>query len=308
MTIAGAAIALMLTGCGKGADQAENGAAAQSGAATTDAGDPAAGAKLSAYTAGYNKLLDTFGLPAMVEAYAKEEIARKSPTDSISVNTGWLEQAMTLLKTARAMPGGPADVDQAADRLIGALGTAMTRLEGLKVYYDSKAYKEDGLKRGKLEDPAMTAEFKAATTAMEQFSNILDREQKVAGTAALAALKASGDMLGYHTKLALQQTDQLVSMFKGEGDITNAAVIAKADAQVAQIEQTLATQRAELATAKAAATADKPVDVDYGLVGDQLTSVVGDYRDMKQSRDTDDFNDMVEHYNSAIEDANDIDG
>jgi hypothetical protein len=152
----------------------------------TGESDAAAGSKLDAYTAGYNKLLDTFGLPATAAAYAKEEIAAKSPTDSISVTDGWLEQADTLLKTARAMPGGAADVDAAADRLIGALETAMKRLDGLKIYYDSKAYKEDGLKRGKQEDSAMTAEFKTALAAMEQLNTLLTRERKSVTKAQLA--------------------------------------------------------------------------------------------------------------------------
>ena len=299
------AMVLALAGCKKAPGASGTGVAASGEPASGQAGNPAR-AKLSAYTAGYNKLLDTFGLPATAEAYAKEEIATKSPTDSISVTGGWLEQAQTMLKTARAMPGGPVDVDQAADRLIGSLGTAMQRLEGLKVYYDSKAYKDDGLKRGKQEDAAMTADFKAALAAMEQFSTILDRERKVADTADLAAMQAKGDMLGYDTKLALQQSEQLISLFKGDGDIANPAVIAKADAQVAVIEKTLAAQRAELAKAKAAATPGQPVDVNYGLVADRLTSALGNYRDMKQSKEASDYNDMIGHYNDAIGDANDI--
>ena len=68
---------LALAGCKKAPDASGNGVA--SGEPVSGrAGDPAR-AKLSAYTAGYNKLLDTFGLPATAESYAKEEIATKSP-------------------------------------------------------------------------------------------------------------------------------------------------------------------------------------------------------------------------------------
>jgi hypothetical protein len=83
-------------------------------------------------------------------------------------------------------------------------------------------------------------------------------------------------------------------------------VFAQADAKIAVLEKTLADQRAELAKAKAAQTSEKPVDVNYGLVADRLTSAIGDYRDLKQSHDTDDYNDLVGHYNDAVEDANDI--
>ena len=72
------------------------------------------------------------------------------------------------------------------------------------------------------------------------------------------------------------------------------------------LEKTLAEQRAELAKVKTSQTAEKRVDVNYGLVADRLNSAVGDFRDLKQSHETDDFNDMVGHYNDAVEDANDI--
>ncbi|WP_375420616.1 DUF3829 domain-containing protein [uncultured Sphingomonas sp.] len=305
LTATALTIALALAGCGKSGDQPGNGAAVSDQAG---GGAEAARAKLSGYTAGYNKLLDTFGLPATVKAYTEENIATASPSDSISVTDGWLEQANTLLKTARAMPGGPADVDAGADKLIGALDAAMKRLDGLKVYYDSKAYKEDGLKRGKQEDPAMIAEFKAAVAAMDQFSALLDRERKTSQATDLAAMKAKGDMLGYHTKLALQQGEELVSLFNSDADIRNAALIAQGDAKVAVLEKTLAAQRVELGKAKASQTPEKRVDVNYELVADRLNSAIGDYRDLKQSGETDDYNDLVGHYNDAVEDANDIAG
>ncbi|MGY4398238.1 hypothetical protein ACVWZA_003444 [Sphingomonas sp. UYAg733] len=273
---------------------------------TLGQGDEGARAKLSAYTEGYNKLLDTFGLPATAESYNKAAISTQSPADTISINTGWLEQGVTLLKAARAKSGGPADLDKVGDTLIGALDSAIKRLAGLDVYYESKAYRDDGLARGKQEDSAMKAELQAALTAMERFGAILDRERKAATAVELAALKAKGDMLGYNTKLALQQASALIDLFKGADDVANPAVFTRADGQLATLEKTLAAQRDELAKAKAAVKAGDRVDVNYGLVGDRLNAMVGDYRDLRSSHEGGDFNDMVEHYNDAIGDANDI--
>lgn len=298
-------LSVLLVGCDKMSDQLKNGAS-EARNLVASAPERQTESKLSAYTIGYNKLLDTFGLTETAERYFKEDIAHQSPTDSISVTDGWLEQAHTLLVKARAMPGGAADVNQAADKLIGSLDAVMKRLAGLKIYYDSKAYKDDGLKRGKSEDAAMIAEFKGAIDAMKQFGGLLDRERKIATVADLARMKAKGDMLSYNTKLALQQTEQLISLFEGEAALRDAAVFAKADAQLAVLEKTLADQRTELASAKAKASATDRVDYNFEQVGDRLTSVVGDYRDMKQSRDVDDYNDMVKHYNDAIGSANDI--
>ncbi len=269
-------------------------------------GDEAARAKLSAYTEGYNKLLDTFGLQQTAEAYTKQDIPNQSPSDTIVVNTGWLEQGVTLLRAARAKAGGPADLDKAGDALIGALDTALKRLNGLNVYYESKAYREDGLARGKKEDAAMKAEFQAAFTAMEQLGAIIDRERQAVTTAELSALKAKGDMLGYNTKLALQQAASLVALFKGPNDINNAAVFAEADKQLATLEKTLAAQRDELAKAKAAVKAGDHVDVNYELVNGRLNTFVGGYRELRGSHKPEDYNRLVDQYNDAIGDANDI--
>jgi len=302
LTVTALMAALVIGGCGTTGDQPKNGPVSD----RADSDMPAARAKLNAYTASSNLLLDTFGLPATAEAYAREEIASKAPSDSIFVNDGWLQQAITMLKKAHAMPGGAADVDARADTLIGALDVAMQRLDGLKVYYDSKAYKNDSLKRGKQEDAAMLAEFKAALTALDQFRALLDRERKKSQATDLAAIKATGDMVGYHTKLALQQAEDLVSLFKTDADIRNAAVIAQADAKVTVLEKTLAAQREELGKVKAVQPVQISIQAKYRLIADRLNTAIGDFRDLKQSRDVDDYNSLIEHYNDAVEDANDV--
>lgn len=297
-TVTAVTVALAVAGCGQIGDQWNN---VSSAIDQADRGTPSELAKLNAYTAASNTLLDTFGLSATAEAYAEQQIAAKAPSDSISVSDGWLEQANTALKAARALPGGRADVDAAADKLIGALDAALQRLDGLKAYYGSKAYTNDGLKRGKQEDPAMLAEFETALTAMDQFRTLLDRERDKTQAADLAAMKAKGDMLRYQTKLALQQGRELVSLFKTDADFRNAAVIAQADAKVAVLEKTLAAQRLELGKAKAAQTEKEYVYTKYGLIADQLNTAIGDFRDLKQSGDVDDYKNLIGHYNDAVQ-------
>ena len=300
-----AAAAMALTGCNGLPDTLNSAANATDGPAGARL-DDAGRSKMSSYTEGYNKLLDTFGLRETQKRYVEEEIAGKSPSDSVSITKGWVYQGLATLRTARAMPGGKPDVDAAADTLIAALDKVVKRLDGLDVYYTSKAYREDGLKRGKAEDPLMRAEFEAADEAMARFEALLDRERRVARVAEMAAMKARGDTLGYNNALALQQAEALVDTFDTDADVGNSAKYAQADGHVAALEKTLAEQRAELDRAKAKETPTTRVDVNYGLVVDRLTSAVGEYRDFKQSRDTDDYNSVVESYNDAVGDSNDI--
>jgi hypothetical protein len=298
-----AATALLALGaCGKAGTDTGNSATGMMRGA--DGADPAQ-AKLDTYVEGYNKLIGTFGLTETTDTYERQKIEGKSPTDTISISTGWIDQAVTKLKAARALPGGPADLDKAGDALIAALDKVQARLAPLNTYYESKAYKEDNLARGKREDPLMRADFKAALASSEAFDVPLKRERHARVQTELAALKNKGNMLAYDTKLALQQAEELVDLFNTPEDVKNPQVIAHGDTLVAEIEKTLADQRTAFAAAKAKNPSDSP-DLDYTSVERHLNTMVGNFRDLKQSHDPSGFKSLVESYNDAVESANSI--
>jgi len=288
------AATLILGGCDKlPGGKAANGVA-------VSAKDPAAMAKLGAYTEGFNKLVDTFGLPETADDYVKADIPRQSTQDVIVVSDGWIEQALDKLKSARAMPGGSKAVDQAADTLIADLDKVLARLRPLRIYYDSKAYRDDGLARGKTEDPLMKAEFQTALTDMQAFSDALKAERRQHVASELKALKARGDMVGYHSKLALQQSESLIDLFKSPKDFSDPATLAKGDAIVAELDKTLADQRKAYDEAKAKAGAQQ-IGPAPQIAAGQLTTMIGNYRDLKRSHKVEDFNMMLTNYNSAVE-------
>lgn len=55
------------------------------------------------------------------------------------------------------------------------------------------------------------------------------------------------------------------------------------------------------------AAAGHTPDSGYGSIATYLTSMIGDYRDIKQSPEASDLNSMVKEYNNAVESANRID-
>ena len=119
----------------------------------------------------------------------------------------------------------------------------MTQLKALDIYYDSKAYKNDDLVRGKAEDAPLRASFDAGMAATKAFYVALGAEQKRRDVETLARLKASSDLLAYNTKLALGQGENLLNLF-GEGTgIKSAAKYVQGDALAAEVEKTLVTQR-----------------------------------------------------------------
>jgi hypothetical protein len=138
---------------------------------------------------------------------------------------------------------------------------------------------------------------------MEKFNSVLSREQKKRNMQVLAKLKEEGNLLGYGTKLALQQGDELLSLFANEADIKNPEKYQQADQLIAQLEKTLAEQREHYAAAKAK---NASPDSWHESAASYLTSMVGSYRDMKQSKRPKDFNEMVSNYNKAVENANRI--
>jgi hypothetical protein len=303
--LAAPALLLVLGGC-DGSGTGGNSTTTVPGVPTADGKDPAH-AKLDAYTMSFNKLVGTFGLSETAESYDKQEIAKQSPSDSISISSGWIEQALPKLKEGRALPGGPADLDKAADVLIAALDKVVTRAKALEIYYDSKAYRDDNLARGKQEDGPMRAEFQAALAAAERFDTVLKRERNARTTVEIEQLKKDGNVLAYSTKLALQRSESLIDMFAKPEDVKNPQLIARGTAIVAEIEKLLTEQRAAYAAAKAAAKSpgDAP-DSSYESAANDITDLVGKFRDLKQGGDVKDLNGMVEEYNDAVESLNNI--
>ena len=290
---------LMLGACGGAGSEGGNGSAAV-------ATSPDAAAKLSAYTEAYNALIDTFGLPRTATEYKEERVASRSPADDISISQGWIETAHGKLKAARALPGAIGPLDATAGALDAALEKLMARLGPLYSYYNTKAYRQDALKRGKAEDAQMIAEFDAALKAMDDFNAALVQQRRAGTDAELAQLKASGDTVGYNNKQAMRQAEDLVALFDKPEDLKDPAVFTKADALAGSLEKLLAEQQKALAEAKAKAT--EPVEKSrlgvYGLVGDMLGTMIGQYRQLKQSHSGNDAQSMVDSYNRAVGMAN----
>ena len=293
----------MLGACG-GAGSGSGGNGSVEAVATS----PATAAKLSAYTEAYNALIETFGLPETAKDYKEARVASRSPSETITISDGHIEYEAAKLKAARALPGSLGPLDAAAETLDIALQKVLARLKPLYAYYNTKAYRADGLKRGKAEDAQMIAEFDAALKAMEDFNTALVKQRRAGADAELATLKKGGDMVAYNTKLAMQQGEDLVSLFNKPEDLRDPAVFAKGDALAASLEKLLADQQKAIADAKT--RAKEPIETSRlgvsDLVADMLGSMIGQYRQVKQSHSAHDAQMMVDSYNRAVGMANNM--
>ena len=253
-------------------------AAPPAGVKAVDVNQQAA-TKLNAYTGTYNKLIGTFGLTETREDYFEKNIARCVAAYSISIADGWIEGAPDQFKKGRALPASDqAALDSSADTLTSAFDKLVNQLKELKIYYSSETCKNVSLARGKAEDALLRASFDASIAVMNAFNVALGAEQKKRAAETLARLKTSGDMLIYHTKLALGQGEDLLNLFSEVANITSVAKYVQGDALVLGMEKTLASQRKLYAPAK---TKNPKPDCGHESTASNLVSLVGACRDMK---------------------------
>lgn len=106
----------------------------------------------------------------------------------------------------------------------------------------------------------------------------------------------------------MQQAGDFIGLFKKPADLRDPAVLSKADVLAASIEKLLSEQQKSIAaaTAKAAEPLEKYRAGVYSIVTDMLGSMVGQYRQLKQSHSPSDMQATVDASNRAVSTANNI--
>lgn len=275
-------------------------------AAAAGGADPAQ-AKLNAYTEGYNVVLGEFGLGEEYQSYLKADIAGPQPEPERAYMTGgWLNQAQEKLHAGRALPtSGLQAVDAAADAFIPALDKVVAHEAALKSYYASKTYKDDGLARGRREDPMLRAEFTTALAAGDRFNAVLTQARDARERQELDRLKRSGDMLMYDMKLSLAQARALTETFGSQADLTSPAKRAQADAHAAALQATLSDLHAQIAKAKPKMQGPDAWRVDsFDRASQSLDTLTGAYRDLKGGGGVEAYKAMLQAFNSAVSSVN----
>ena len=267
---------------------------------------PISAEKLNDYIKGFNFLVGTFGLEQQYQQYTGQQIDRKTVRDPVFVSVGWVDQALDELQQARRVQdGGLPELDQAGDRIIPVLDRLVRRIKGLDSYYESRGQTEDNFARGKQENPLVIADFKEALADMQPLNAALDDAIAKRDAAELAQLKASGDMVGYDSGLALQKSKALVDLFNTPQDVRDPAKIQRGDALVEAILAALSDERTALAAAKTSGDDSHSMrNSGAGSAAERLMGLVGAYRDMKHSGNALGRQMMLSAYNDAVEQMN----
>jgi exonuclease VII small subunit len=188
------AMTMGLAACGQGDAKGPDGKPQSVSAAT---GNEATQQKQGLYTEGFNKLIDEhWGVPENFDSYQKLDIPNADPTSSISFpeNITTLETAIEKLKEGKALAGGNQSrrTDAAVDKLLPQLEALLAQWKTLDPYYESRAYREDGLAKGKAANAALMTAYQGAIAGIGELDAALSEYQRASNAAKIEALTKSG--------------------------------------------------------------------------------------------------------------------
>lgn len=292
------AMTMGLAACGQG--DAKNGADGRPQSVRAAAGTETTQEKLSHYTEAFNKLIDEhWGVPENFDKYQKLNIPNANPTSSIYFpeNITTLETAIAKLKEGKALSGGAQSqrADAAVDKLIPQLEALLAQWKTLDPYYESRAYREDNLAQGKAAHAALMSAYEGAAAGIGELDAALTEYQRASNAAKMAALTKSGHAAEASLIDAMQKADHFTT-----------AVIEDNTAEADRLLPEFVAAAAKLRTAEAGLAADNANKSEFGSIAGRLDSMIGSWRDYKQSKSDYERESIVDDYNRAIGDMNDV--
>lgn len=289
------AAALSLAACGDSKGGAENSAPKSVAQA---AGNEATQEKMSTYIDAFNALIhDHWGVSKKFEEYQKMNIPGASASANLYFpeNISHLERAIAKLKEGRALNGGNQGkkADEAADKLIPQLEALLAQWQALDPYFESRAYRDDSLAKAKEAHPALMQAYQGSVAGIEELDVALSEYQRASNAAKLEVMRKGGHTAEASLLDAMQKADLFTNAVMEDNK-------AEADAQLPAMEAAIAALREE----QAKLPADNSNKSYLSSIADNLTGMVGAYRDLKQSNSDSYRERVVDRYNSAIGNMN----
>lgn len=290
--LAASALALTLAACGDMKNEAERAVAIATGDARTEQ-------KFDHYTQAFNAVIDSFGPRDQYDSYRELDIpnARSDAAITFPEGASRLQQVVDGLKKGRALNGGDqaSRADAAADKLIAASESLLIQWAELTPYFETQAYREDGLAKAKAAHPKLIAAYDATLAAIEELDAALTEHLRARDKARAEAYKAAGDMQAYHAVNTMQLADQFTSAML-EDDM------AAADKLLPDLTASLK----ELETTAATLPQDHVNKNNMTTLVSRLNSAIGAYRAFKASGSDSDKQSVIHAYNGAVGASNNL--
>lgn len=290
------AAAMTLSACGNEGG-GKSGATPSAAAAT---GNEQIQQKFGLYIDGFNSLIDdNWGVAKNFEGYQKADIPNARVDGSIYFpeNITTLESAIAKLKEGRAVRGGPLSqaADAAAAKVITQGEALLAQWKELDPYYEARAYREDGLAKGKAAHPALMTAYQGTIAAINEFDAALTTYLRARDEARLKAYRDAGHNDAANVMDVMQKADHFAT-----------AVIADDKAEADRLLPGLEAALVELRKSEAAMKSDDANKSEFSQILTYVTAMVGYWRDYKQSGSDNYREYIVDRYNSAVDQVNDL--
>ena len=258
------------------------------------------------YVRVYNLMIDdNRSWAAIYKSYRALNVNGKSHSESSFYGSpDTLAGQIKDLKAARTTGSGDAGMDTAVDGVIAAGEKLLAVWEPMASYYKSKGFLEDKWAKAREADEGMTTGFTTLLARIGGLDVELERVQEARRLEQMAAMKANGNMMGYHTQASLGAAKQFVNALDKVEGLKNKEAVAQADTRATELQTSLEALSKAVSEAKAAAPEGKEPNSGYMNVHNNLQEAIGQWRVFKQSRSEMTWNNIISNYNRAIGTAN----
>lgn len=246
------------------------------------------------YTEGFNLLLIAGGgLESSAQVYDSWKIDQATADRTLkpSIATPMLESAVEQFKEGRALDTGEKTTvaDSAVDKIVPPLETLISEWKPLQPYYDSGAYRDDDVAKGKAADPKIKAAFAESVAALGTLSDALGALQDQRNESRIAQMRDGGHEAEANFLDAIQKADRLARAASKEQ-------FDEANAVVPDLQKALDAMRESAATYEGTQSAT----VIYAKTLENLTKMLGSWRDFRQNNQRVDLGTVISTYNSVI--------
>ena len=289
--------ALSVAACGQ---SGKDGRTDKTEAAAAPTGSESAAEKFNAYTEGFNALIDdSWGVAENFSRYQELDIPNANASGNLNFpeNASNLERALEKLTAGRVVKAGAEarEADAATDKVIATGQVLLAQWKELDPYFESRAYREDGLAKAKTAHPALMAAYQNNLAAIDELDAALSKYLRQRAEQRIAALRKGG----HNEEADLSEAMQLADFFSTAVIENN---VAEADRLMPQLEAALTKVR----QAESTLPTDHSNKAEFSLISGYLTSMVGDWRDFKQSSNDSERESIVDNYNRAVDQMSDV--
>ena len=220
--------------------------------------------------------------------------------DIVMSPNGRLEYALELFRQGYAIRSG--DMPELDENVLGIIG-AGSRLIAQKDEPDAawnpeNRQKDDWPGQGGAVYTSVETGYRDLFTALDRIETLLFRYRKIESEKRMAAFRKAADPLGFYTERSLADAQELLALFiRSDRAVNDSATYEQGDVILSGLEESLARQRKAYEHARAA---DTERIEKYPAVHRILTSMIGSYRNLRQSRTLSDLSALNKKYHEAI--------